>query len=354
MKERKECLLRDHHPTLPERRFRSTTHAVRVLVLTVGSPPHIASTQFRFVQFLDSLREKGVDVDLVPATDRGSWPELETYDLVVIQKRLMRVSWVKKVRRRTRRLIFDTDDAIWEPHGRKHSLWARLRTRARIKAVSAAADGCTVPNEYLARYLRQHARRVERVPMALDASHWRPAETRKDGPVRIGWAGAPPNLMYLDRLEGAFREIQNLRPGVEFIIFCGKRPAWKDDLKFTHLPFSPGAEADAVRSFDIGLLPLPDDAFAAGKSPIKALQYAACGVPCVASPVGATNEIVIHGETGISATTEDEWKQAMLALIDDAGERARLGANARAMFLDHHTKEKVEEVMLALWSDLIR
>lgn len=325
---------------------------VNILVLTVSAPPFVASTQFRFEQFQKPLREKGISLTLVPANEPSVWPDLTAYDLVIVQKRLMRTSRVKRVRKAAKKLIFDTDDAIWEPHGKKHSLWTRIRTHARVKAIAGAADACTVPNEHLAAHLRGISGNVGWIPMALDENLWHPPAERLSGPLRIGWAGAPPNLTYLTELSDALHEVQALRPGTEIIIYCGKLPEWKKAVESIHHPFSPGTEAEVVRTFDIGLLPLPDDPFAAGKSPIKALQYAACGVPCIASPVGATREIVKNGMTGLTATTPAEWREAMLRLIDDAEERKKLGEAARRMFLENHTRAQVQERMIAFWKSV--
>ena len=325
---------------------------MKVLVLTVGDV-HVASTQYRFGQFVESLRTEGVEMVMRPASGFRDWKLAAGHDLVVVQKRLMRASWVRQVRKHSRRLAFDTDDAIWEPHGKPHSLWTRLRTMHRLKAICGAADLCTVPNEHLASHLRPLARRVEIVPMALDETLWFPAATRKPGPLRIGWAGAPPNLAYLARLGEVLAEIQRQRPQTEVVVYCGQKPDFGSGVSFTHIPFVPGTEADAVRGFDIGLLPLPDDAFAAGKSPIKALQYAACGIPCIASPVGATCETVSHGETGFTATTPAEWTSAILALAGDERLRQRLGETARLGFAAHHTRSAVQQRLLGCWRALV-
>jgi glycosyltransferase involved in cell wall biosynthesis len=321
---------------------------MNILVLTVGDA-HVASTQYRFGQFEAGLRAAGIQLKLTPAHGFNAWDEAASHDLVIVQKRLMRASWVKRLRKHARCLVFDTDDAIWEPHGKPHSWWTQTRTRHRLRAITRAADLCTVPNEHLASHLRPDARRVELVPMALDEAIWHPPAERPPGPLRIGWAGAPPNLAYLTRLGGVLREIQSCRPGTEVVVYCGESPDWGDAVKFTHHPYLPGTEADIVRTFDIGLLPLPDDAFAAGKSPIKALQYAACGIPCIASPVGATCETVRNRETGLTAATDGDWKNALLHLIDDAGERQRLGQAAMRGFLENHTRAKAQERLLACW-----
>ncbi|MFT3990112.1 MAG: glycosyltransferase family 4 protein [Luteolibacter sp.] len=323
---------------------------LKVAALTVGDSIHIASTQYRLGQFVDGLKEDGVLLDLYPAHAWRKWPDLSAYDLVIVQKRLLKIRLVKRIRKAAKRLIFDTDDAIWEPHGRSHSWWTRMRTRARVKAIAVAADICTVPNRYLADALSRHARQVEIIPMALDGSAWFPAVEKKQDTFRVGWSGAPPNLIYLTELSGVLQEIQKERPEVEVVIYCGEKPKWPVHTEYH--PFVPGTEADVVRTFDIGLLPLPDDAFAAGKSPIKALQYAACGVPCIASPVGATREIVQDQTTGMNAGTMRDWKAAILRLIGNADERKRYGQAARRMFLENHTHEQVQARLVKCWRTL--
>lgn len=321
---------------------------MKVLALTVGNR-NVASTQYRLVQFADSLQSAGIELRLVEAADFRDFKSLGDWDLVIIQKRLSSARWVRKIRKGARKLIFDIDDAIWEPHGRRHSWWSRVRTGHRLRAVVSAADTCTVANEQLAGFLQPMARHVDLVPMALDDTHWTPEIPRHPGPLRIGWVGAPPNLGYLSRLGTVIHEVQALRPDTEWLVYCGLPPVWPCEVRAVHHPYQPGTEPTVVRSFDIGLLPLPDDAFAAGKSPIKALQYAACGIPCIASPVGATTNIVLNGETGITASTDDEWREALLRLIDDAELRRVMGAAARQRFQKVHSLASVQSRMVECW-----
>jgi glycosyltransferase involved in cell wall biosynthesis len=324
---------------------------MNVLALTFGDPD-VASVKFRLGQYVEPLRQVGIYLTMEPAKKFRKWSSLPGYDLVIVQKRLMPVRWVKRIHKDARHLIFDTDDAIWEPHGRKHSWWTRLRTNRRLAAIVSLSDACTVPNEHLANYLRPQASHVEIIPMALDEHIWKPPVARTQGQVRIGWSGAPPNLDYLTNLSHSLNEIQTLRPEVEVVVYCGRPPIWQAPVRSIHIPFSPGTEHAAVQTFDIGLLPLPFEAFTAGKSPIKALQYAACGIPCIASPVGATLEIVKSGETGLTATTQAEWTAAILRLVDDTYYRHELGARAYSMHTSHHTRTSCQARMLDFWRNL--
>lgn len=76
-------------------------------------------------------------------------------------------------------------------------------------------------------------------------------------------------------------------------------------------------------------MPLPKDDWTRGKCALKALQYMACGVPCVATPFGAVTEIIEHGVNGLFADTEAEWRDAVARLRGDRY-RAALGDAARA------------------------
>ena len=168
--------------------------------------------------------------------------------------------------------------------------------------------------------------------MALDGDRWRPKSSDPAAPLRIGWAGAPVNLPYLEAIEPALLKIQQANPQIEIRVFCGRQPGFKAGIKFTFCPFQPGQESSVVNSFDIGLLPLPDTDFADGKSPIKGLQYLATGIPSVVSPRGATREMFREGETALFARTQDEWFQALQTLVSNPEMRHQMGRQSRLHF----------------------
>jgi len=62
-----------------------------------------------------------------------------------------------------------------------------------------------------------------------------------------------------------------------------------------------------MQSLDIGLLPLNDDEYSRGKSPIKAIQYLACGIPVVGNIFGGASEI-LNAENSIAVNSDQEWK----------------------------------------------
>ncbi len=77
-------------------------------------------------------------------------------------------------------------------------------------------------------------------------------------------------------------------------------------------------------------MPLDDTPWERGKCGYKLIQYMACGLPVVASPVGVNEEIVSHGENGFLADTLEEWKQSLERLVGmDPATRAAMGSVGR-------------------------
>lgn len=281
------------------------------------------------------------------------WSSLGSYDAVILQKRLLSIGLVKKIRRLSKKLIYDVDDAIWEPHAKKHHWWTRWRTEKRLRTVVDAADVCLVANRHLRDGLmkRSPKARLEVLPMCLDEITWKQREAPKgNGIVRLGWAGAPVNLTYYYQLIPVMLDL-SARKNIEWVVYCGAAPKLPDGIRAKHIAFQKGTEAAAVRTFDIGLLPLPNDNFVQGKSPIKALQYMASGVPIVSDPASGAEELMEDSGAGYIVRGTEKWTQVLEHLIDDAAQRAVMGLAAREHFMKKHSSSAIAQRLASLISE---
>jgi glycosyltransferase involved in cell wall biosynthesis len=88
-----------------------------------------------------------------------------------------------------------------------------------------------------------------------------------------------------------------------------------------HVPWSEVGEVEALRTADIGIMPLSDDDWADGKCAFKIIQYMAAGLPCVASRTAMNCEVVTPGRNGYLASTTGEWEDRLRGLLnaDDRG-----------------------------------
>jgi glycosyltransferase involved in cell wall biosynthesis len=95
------------------------------------------------------------------------------------------------------------------------------------------------------------------------------------------------------------------------------------------LPWSKDSEIVHIQSFDVGIMPLLEGPFERGKCGYKLVQYMACGLPVIASPVGVNSRIVEQGKSGFLASSTAEWLEALVMLSQNANMRSDLGKAGR-------------------------
>lgn len=305
-----------------------------------------ASTHFRVVQYLDFFKSNGIKLEFVnrKTLSRSILPQVRSSDLLLNQKCLFNYSLAKRMIKESRRAIFDFDDAIFTRPGRPDSFITRIRVKRRLKLWLSRSHAVTTPNEFLADYARRYSGSVRVVPMALDLDIWRPRKKRseKPGPV-IGWAGSPVNVPLIEKLEPVLSRLKEKYPRITIAVFSGKKPRF--GFPFKYFPFLPGKEPEFIQKLDIGLLPLQNDEFSKGKSPIKAIQYLACGVPVVGNVFGASKEI-LNEANSIAVITPEDWVSGIERLVASPELAKSMGESGREHIEENNDIAKVREKFL--------
>ena len=99
--------------------------------------------------------------------------------------------------------------------------------------------------------------------------------------------------------------------------------------------------------YDIGLAPLPDDAFYRSKTNNKFREYGASGIAGIYSHVNVYSDCVRHEVTGLLAANDaDSWHDALVRLIEDETLRTRIQRQARQYVREHYAQEKFEQLFL--------
>jgi glycosyltransferase involved in cell wall biosynthesis len=109
---------------------------------------------------------------------------------------------------------------------------------------------------------------------------------------------------------------------------------WKaDPARSRHTRWQPDLwDFYAGVDFDIGVAPLdPAGKFNRSKSALRALEYAARGIPVVASNCEAYRGFVQHGVTGFLVKYDHEWGRYLRDLVNDEAMRTEMGAAARRL-----------------------
>lgn len=224
--------------------------------------------------------------------------------------------------------VYDLDDAIFlRPIHPVNRRWAWLRPATRVIDSTRLASAVIAGNEYLATWARQRNANVTTMPTVVDTDRFMPRPpARGDGPIVIGWTGSSTTAPYISVLD---RPLEILAGRHDIVVHVIGGRYSHPRVRVVEIPYGLDQEPADVARFDIGVLPEPDDEWTRGKGAFKALVYMASGLPVVASRVGVNPDVVVEGETGYCANTDEEWVAALEKLILDSELRQRMGARGR-------------------------
>ncbi len=323
------------------------------VAVTVGGLED-GSTKFRFGQYLPFFEKAGVRFrrfhrrEVIQRWEVVVAAAAEA-DVIFIQKSLFRLGLERALHALGNALVYDFDDAVWTRPGPRRSVLTRFRQERRLHFWLRRADLVLPANHELGRYARRFSDRVRVFPMALDTTVWRPGESpagnRED--FVLGWMGAPGNLPYLESIGASLGRVLGKFRRARLRVYSGQRPE-SLGCPFEFVPYAPGTEAAFARSLDVGLLPLPDTPHARGKSPIKALQYLACGVPVVGNFVGASREICRPGFS-FAVPSPGDWAPVLERVLAMGVKPLReMGRRGRIFVEENHDVSRRAAELIAL------
>jgi len=328
---------------------------IRVLGLSLYGP-QAASHRVRLSQFQQGLAAQGIEFQIQSLLDdaylqrsfSGRRPSLrallatygrrlhalclaDSFDLAIVHCELLPFlpgwleCWLLQIP-----IIYDCDDAFFLKYrsGRLRMLQPMLGAKAdRLMAKSVAV---TAGNTFLAAYARSFNSNVVVLPSVVDTDIFCPAVSSvaesASNPFTVGWIGSPSTAPYLQQLVEPLRQLAYERP-VRLLVVGGPAPAISG-VEVIEQPWSQEHEVLLIQQFDVGVMPLPDSPWARGKCAYKLIQCMACGIPVIASPVGANTDAVPPA-CGILADSTDEWLIAFRQLASEPEQRRRMGSTAR-------------------------
>ncbi|MES5818007.1 glycosyltransferase [Streptomyces sp. RG80] len=243
---------------------------------------------------------------------------------------LSRGWWERRLLASAEFAVYDFDDALQWDRG-EGGLVRRMAPKAgKARTAVRNADRVIAGNTALAEWASHHHRDVVVIPSCVALEDYSPKTTYLlHDPPRLGWIGSRGNEACLLLIADALTEVHR-RTGARLTLVgtttpsLGRLEAFVDRVAWT-----PQNQRTALADMDIGLMPLPVTSYSLGKCGYKLLQYAAAGLPAVASPLGVNAELL--SQFGMPAPrTQDDWTSALLGLIgSSAADREWLGRIAR-------------------------
>jgi glycosyltransferase involved in cell wall biosynthesis len=283
--------------------------------------------------------------------------QVHQYDFVFIHREASPIGppvfeWIiAKIFRK--KIIYDFDDAIWLTDKiEESSITSLLKWRSKVGPICKWSHRVSCGNEYLRAHASSFNAQTVLNPTTIDTENLHNPilydKKQTSDTCFIGWTGSHSTLKYLTEIQPALASIAEDFPEVRFVVIADKLP----DLNMKHLEFrkwSIQTEISDLATFDIGIMPLPDDEWAKGKCGFKALQYMAMEIPTVASSVGVNTTIITNNVNGFLASTPAEWNDRLRELILDKDLRKRLGQQGRSTVKESYSVLSNSATFLALF-----
>ena len=321
-----------------------------------------ASSRYRTYQYLPFLEREGISCTISPLfTDeyltvryrmgrpgiasvlRGFIRRLsvlqsvDQYYLVVIEKELipyMPAFLERRLLKKARAYTLDFDDALFHIYDQHRRRIVRGMLVDKYPQLISGASLITAGNSYIAGYAGQYAKRVEILPTVIDITKY-PIDPGPKGIFTIGWIGTPITQKYLHLVASPLRRFFEQRKG-RFLVVGANRALKLEGVPLEIVPWSENDEISLLQRMHVGIMPLPDLPLERGKSGLKILQYMACGIPVIASPVGVNVEIV-NNEVGYLAASDDAWLFSLLTLADNPDLRRNMSEQGRHLVKEHYS-----------------
>ena len=230
---------------------------------------------------------------------------------------------VEKIFLARRRYILNFDDNVWEKYRGKWFL------SGKYDALVRHAAGVIVANDFLYEKVRELNENVIKIPTVVDLDLY-PADKPKFAEFTLVWIGTPVTYAYLEKHAEVLRRMAE-KYDFQLLVIARKSLNARaiEGVKMRFENWSQARETDFLGRCHVGIMPLTYDAFSQGKSAFKLIQYAAAGLPVIASPVGENIKVVENGQTGFLADSPEEWLTALDKLINDKNLYGTMVENAR-------------------------
>lgn len=255
------------------------------------------------------------------------------YDRVVIEKEVFPflpavAEWM--LRLFGVRYVVDYDDAIFHNYDLSSNPLMKKLLGNKIAKVMKYSGTVVAGNTYLADYAKKSgAKNIEIIPTVIDLVRYPIKQEAQYDKFIVGWIGTKTTFeKHLLPCKKWIKELQNQDSNIQFNI-VGITQDMDLGKNVKYIQWTEQTEVSEILKMDVGIMPLQDSQWEKGKCAYKLIQYAACGIPGVASDVGMNKEVCVDSKSGFIAETNEEWIEKILVLKNNKESRIKMGGYAR-------------------------
>jgi len=262
--------------------------------------------------------------------------KLKKYEVIIIHLELFPyvpplVEWV--LFKSNKNIYFDYDDAIFHNYDLSDNLYIKLFLSRKIKYLMKMSAGVIAGNQYILNYAQNAGtKRILTLPTVIDLDKYasNPPSYKKNKNFTIGWIGSPSTTKYLEIIKEPLARLGLKIPILLYLVGadCNYEISI-DNVEIISIPWSELNEQEALKVFDVGVMPLYDNPWEKGKCAFKLIQYMASFLPVVASDIGMNAEIINNYNNGFVAKNSGDWFNFFYMIYSQPKLRGEMGLKGR-------------------------
>lgn len=358
----------------------------KILFIAAHRPDRSPSQRYRFEQYFSFLREQGYECELSPIINETAdkyfystghffrklqitiqsaiqrlkdvW-RANNYDIIFVQREAFMTGstyFEKGFAKSNAKLVYDFDDSIWlMDTSNANKKWEWMKSTKKTGRIMSVSDMIFAGNNYLFDYAKQFNSNVKVIPTTINTQLFKRKEDYKDNEkICIGWSGSITTIKHFEEAINILKKIKDKYKDKVYFKVLGDDTYENKALGIKGLPWSSSTEIDVLSSFDIGIMPLPDNQWVKGKCGLKGLSYMSLEVPTIMSAVGVNTSIIAEGKNGFLAANDAEWFDKISALVDSFQLRKTIGDQGRKTVEKHYSLDSQKNNYLNSFNELLK
>lgn len=358
----------------------------KILFIAAHRVNRSPSQRYRFEQYFDFLKANGYECELSSIIEEADdaffyspghlikkflftvksaikrlkdLKRADDFDIIFVQREAYMTGstfFEKRFAASKAKLVYDFDDSIWiMDTSDANKKWEWMKSTKKTGEIISLSNLVFAGNKYLFDYAQKFNRNVKIIPTTIDTGIFqRVHEYKNSEKICIGWSGSITTIKHFEEATGILKKIKQKYGNTVYFKVMGDDTYENKELNIKGIPWTSTTEIEIISSFDIGIMPLPNDQWVKGKCGLKGLSYMALEVPTIMSAVGVNTEIISDGVNGFIAANEEEWINKISLLIESFELRKKLGLNGRKTVIDRYSLDSQKNNYLSSFNELLK
>lgn len=259
------------------------------------------------------------------------------YDVIIVTKLGLREfdqveAIVSNHKKQGKKVIFDLNVNYLEDWGEHTEEYLKPKPRhvEHARFMCEHADVIVADSAYLGSVASRYHPNVHVVTDNVDTAMFDGVKKHSEtNPFVIGWCGVSVKSYHLSLVDEVLSELAKAYP-VKLLLISNETPRFVPGVEHEFRLYDYNRLPADILECDLGISPkVMNNSYELGHTEFKVTTFMAQGVPVIASPQPSYLQAIRHGESGLIASTRNEWLECLEACVTNVSLRTDMGDRAR-------------------------